>query len=357
MSSDLTESRDGGAQPEFPHVPLDDESAAIDDAGVGARREGSLWRDAGRQLVRDPQFVLATVIILGYLFMALFPEVVAPAGITRAECQTALGTQPPTWLDSTSRAPEDALFGLDEKGCPYYERVIHGVIPSMIIGPSVALFAFVIALVFGTVAGYFGRRTDTVISRFTEVILAIPLILGALVFITAFRGASPDDPDVSPVLRALATVFEFIDRATGQNGVGLVVMILVAFGWPTMLRLARSSVIANKESDYVEAARALGASHLRIMTRHLVPNSLAPVLVYAAITVGVAIVAEAALSFLGVGLQTPAISWGLQLSVAQSRLASAPHLMAFPAIFLSILVFSVILVGDALRDALDPKLR
>jgi len=278
-------------------------------------------------------------------------------GISRAECQPVLGAQPPRWLDSTSEAPSDALFGLDPGGCPYYERVIFGTIPSMIIGPSVAIIAFAIGITFGTIAGYYGGKTDTIISRLTEMILALPLILGALVFITAFRGVSSDDPDAGVLMRFLASIFEAIDEFTDQTGIGIVVVILVFFGWPTMLRLARSSVIANKGADYIEAARALGASDFRIMTRHLIPNSLAPVLVYAAITVGVAIVAEAALSFLGVGLQTPAVSWGLQLSVAQTRLQSDPHLMLFPAVFLSVLVFSVILIGDALRDALDPKLR
>jgi len=353
MSSDLDAPSESA--PEFPHVPLEsDADAAVEKSTA---REASLWSDAWRQLRRSPQFVIAAIIILLYVFMALFPEVLAPDGISRAECQPRLGSQPPAWLDSTSEAPDDAIFGLDPGGCPYYERVIFGTIPSMIIGPSVALIAFAIAMVFGTIAGYYGGTSDTIISRLTEMILALPLILGALVFITAFRGASSDDPDASPILRFLATIFEWIDEFTGQNGIGLVVMILVAFGWPTMLRLARSSVISNKNADYIEAARALGASDFRIMTRHIVPNSLAPVLVFAAITVGVAIVAEAALSFLGVGLQTPAVSWGLQLSVAQSRLQGDPHLMLFPAVFLSVLVFSVILIGDALRDALDPKLR
>lgn len=353
MSSDVTESSNPTA--EFPHVPLDAELGTTAEQTTG--REASLLSDAWRQLRRNPQFVIAALIILFYIFMALFPEVLAPDGVTRAECEPRLGAQPPPWLDSTSEAPSDAIFGLDPGGCPYYERVIFGSIPSMIIGPSVAFFAFVIGMTFGTIAGFYGGKTDSIISRLTEMILALPLILGALVFITAFRGVSSDDPDASPILRFLASIFEAIDEFTDQTGIGIVVVILVFFGWPTMLRLARSAVIANKNSDYIEAARALGASDFRIMTRHLVPNSLAPVLVYAAITVGVAIVAEAALSFLGVGLQTPAVSWGLQLSVAQTRLQGDPHLMIFPAVFLSVLVFSVILVGDALRDALDPKLR
>ena len=354
MSSDLSPPQsdvEGG----FPHVPLDQET--VPGGGAGQGREASLWRDAGRRLIRNPQFVFAAIVVLVFAVMAVFPTIFAPDGVGRADCQTGLGAQAPTWLDSESQAPSDAIFGLDDKGCPYYERVIFGAIPSMIIGPSVALIAFAIALTFGTIAGYYGKVTDTLISRFTEIILALPVILGALVFITAFRGAEPDDPEISVFLRTLARLFEAIDGFTGQTGIGLVVFVLVFFGWATMLRLARSSVIANKEADYVEAAKALGASDFRIMTRHLIPNSLAPILVYAAITVGVAIVAEAALSFLGVGLQTPAVSWGLQLNVARLRLIGDPFLMFFPAAFLSVLVFSVILLGDALRDALDPKLR
>ena len=124
-----------------------------------------------------------------------------------------------------------------------------------------------------------------------------------------------------------------------------------------MLRLSRSAVLSVRETEYVDAARALGASNFRIIRRHILPNSLAPVIVYATITVGVIISAEAALSFLGVGLQLPAISWGLMISVAQQRILTAPHLLLFPGIFLSVTVFSFILMGDALRDALDPKLR
>jgi oligopeptide transport system permease protein len=124
-----------------------------------------------------------------------------------------------------------------------------------------------------------------------------------------------------------------------------------------MLRLVRSAVLSVREMDYVDAARALGVGDLRIIRRHILPNSLAPVIVYATITVGVIISAEAALSFLGVGLQLPSISWGLMISGAQNRILTAPHLLLFPGIFLSTTVFSFILMGDALRDALDPRLR
>lgn len=342
MSSDTTTERDP-AEP----VPLDDElpsSAVATDSG----REAGLWRDAWRQLIRNPQFVIAGTLIVIFAFMALFPQVIAPDGVGRADCNIRLSEEPPS---------AEHIFGRDEQGCPYFERVIYGVRPSMIIGPTVTVIALLIALTFGTLAGYYGRFLDTLIARVTDVIFALPTILGALVLLTAFRGVDPDDPEVNPAIAVLVRFFATIDGFVNIQGIGLLMFVLVLLGWPTMLRLARSSVLATKSTDYIEAARALGATDLRIMTRHIIPNSLAPILVYASIAIGTVIVGEAALSFLGVGLVRPAISWGLQLSLAQSRINSAPHLMLFPGAFLAVLVFSFILLGDALRDALDPKLR
>lgn len=330
----------------FPHVPL--ETGVVDDGLTDTGPEAGLWRDAWRQLVRNPSFILGATIITLYLFVALFPQVLATQGIGRELCDTAAGAQPPS---------SEFIFGLDEKGCPYFPRVVYGARPSMIIGPSVTLFAVAIGLSFGTLAGYYGGLTDSIVGRFADVVLALPGVLAALVFITAFRNVTPETEDAFIGLRWLSRVFIAVDDFTGVRGVGLVVFMLTMLGWPAMLRLARSSTLSNKNADYVDAARALGASNRRIMRRHVVPNSLAPVLAYGAITMGAAIVAEAALTFLGVGLQQPTVSWGLQLSVAQARIQNDPHLMVFPGIFLALLVLSFILVGDALRDALDPKLR
>lgn len=331
-----------------PHVPISEVPEGVVDVEAITGREASLWRDAGRQLLRNPMFLVAALLILAFVFMALFPQLIAPQGIGRGECNVRLAREGPS---------AEYIFGLDEKGCPYYPRVIYGVRPSMIIGPTVTLIAVTIALVFGTLAGYFGGLLDSIIARITDIIFGLPLILGALVLLTAFRNVEPDDPEVNPVLAIIFRFFESVDGFTNISGLAVVIFTLTILGWTTMLRLARSSVLANKNADFVDAARAMGASHLRIMTRHILPNSLAPVLVYASITVGVVIVAEAALSFLGVGLRLPAVSWGLQLSVAQRQIQAAPHLMLFPGALLAVLVFSFILMGDALRDALDPKLR
>ncbi|CAN5701570.1 ABC transporter permease [soil metagenome] len=332
----------------YPRVPIEADPEDVAAAEQVSGREASLWRDAGRQLIRNPAFVIAAVLILIFVFIALFPQLLAPQGVGRELCSVRDAEQAPS---------AQYIFGLDEQGCPYYPRVIYGVRPSIIIGPVVTLIAVTIALTFGTLAGYYGGFLDTVVARITDIILALPLILGALVLLTAFRNVDPDDPEVNSVVATLARFFDAVDGFVNVRGIGLLMFVLAILGWTTMLRLARSSVLANKDSDFVEAARALGASDLRIMTRHVLPNSLAPVLVYASITVGTVIVGEAALSFLGVGLVRPAISWGLQLSVAQNRIQGAPHLMLFPGAFLAVLVFSFILMGDALRDALDPKLR
>jgi len=216
------------------------------------------------------------------------------------------------------------------QGCDYYARTIWGARVSITIGVLVTAASTLIAVVLGSIAGYYGGIVDTLIARLTDIWFAIPTILGGIV-----------------ILRSIFST----------RGLLQVSLVLIVLGWPTMLRLVRSAVMATREMDYVDAARALGVRNFRIIRRHILPNAVAPVIVYATITVGVIISAEAALSFLGVGLQLPAISWGLMISVAQNRILTAPHLLLFPGAFLSVTVFSFILMGDALRDALDPRLR
>jgi oligopeptide transport system permease protein len=194
-----------------------------------------------------------------------------------------------------------------------------------------------LGVVVGAIAGFYGRMTDSILSRIADIFYALPLILGALVLLRV--GPSTGLPVIS------------------ERGPGAVAVALAAFGWMTAMRLVRSQVIAVKSSDYVAAARAMGASDYRILVRHILPNAVAPVLVYATITIGVLIAAEATLTFLGVGLQAPAISWGLQIAQGQGLLRTAPHLVLFPSIILTLTVMAFILMGDALRDALDPRQR
>ena len=299
-------------------------------SGGGDLRQASLWSDAWRQLRRSKTFVIAGSLLVVLAVMAAFPQLftsIPPPD--QGGCANALGN---------SRKPpgtNGAWFGYDTFGCDYYTQVIYGARVSMIIGLVVVGGALLIGVFLGALAGYFGGWFDTVIARLTDIIYGLPLILGAIL-----------------LLNLLAS-----ERFFGERNLWTVSIALILLSWMTVMRLFRSSVISVRDTDYVSAARAMGAKHSRIIVKHILPNSLAPVLVYATIAVGAIIAAEAALSFLGIGLQQPAISWGLQINSAENYLRSSPHLIFFPSIFLSVTVLSFILLGDALRDALDPKLR
>lgn len=312
----LSPNTTGGAVPE-----AEETVAAAPEGPTGRRSErgNSMWADALRTLRRDPAFVVATLLVLVYTVMALFPGLFTDSD--------------PTSVVELVRAREgpssEHWFGLDLQGRDYYTRVIYGARVSMIIGLFTVGMAIVIALVIGFAAGWYGGWIDVLLSRLTDVWFAFPLVLGALV------------------------VLSLVDDV----GVFQVSGVLILFGWPTLMRIARSAVLSEKEREYVQAARALGASDVRILGRHVLPNAIAPTIVYGTIMVGVIIAAEATLSFLGVGLRPPSISWGLMISEAQNYLLNAPHLLLFPGMFLSLLVLAFIIMGDSLRDALDPRLR
>lgn len=281
-------------------------------------REAGLWSDAWRQLRRNPLFVGSAVLIALFTVMAL-----APGLFSRTDPRAC------NLSDSLGRPGAGHWFGFDLQGCDYYAKVIHGARVSMTIGIATVAGTALVSVVLGTLAGFYGGVVDTVIARVTDVWFALPTFLGAVVMLSVLGG----------------------------RGLPQLTLVLVIFGWPTMTRLMRSAVLTVRDTEYVTAARALGASDLRLMWRHILPNALAPVIVYGAIRVGIVIAAEATLSFLGLGLQLPAISWGLMIAGAQSRLLTAPHLLFFPGVFLSLTVLAFVLLGDALRDAFDPRLR
>jgi len=284
-------------------------------------RQASLWSDAWRQLRRSKLFVVAAAVLLLLAVMAAFPGLFSSISPTESgNCQLA---------NSKIGPSGDAFFGYDIQGCDHYANVIYGARVSMIIGLVVVGGATLIGVVLGALSGFFGGWFDVLMARVTDIFFGLPLLLGAIIILNVFS----------------------------SRGLTQVCIALIVLGWPTTLRLFRASVISVKDTDYVAAARALGASNGRIIMKHILPNALAPVLVYSTIAVGGIIAAEATLSFLGIGLQQPAVSWGLQIGGGQRLIRTAPHIILFPSVFLSVTVLSFILLGDALRDALDPKLR
>lgn len=290
-------------------------------AAPGKERVASLRADAWRELRRNPIFLVSAVLIVIFVTMAAFP------GLLTNQDPYAPGS---CSLDNSLVRPSAShWFGYDFQGCDLYTRVIYGARASILVGIFVTVLVTLIGGSIGVLAGFYGGPLDALLSRLVDIFFGLPLILGGIVFLT---------------------VFTF-------SGIWGVVFALTLLSWPQAARIMRSAVISTKSADYVQAARALGAGGGRIIVKHVLPNALAPVIVVATINLGVFIATEATLSFLGIGLQPPTISWGIMISDAQQRFLQAPHILLFPALFLSLAVLSFILLGDAVRDALDPKLR
>jgi peptide/nickel transport system permease protein/oligopeptide transport system permease protein len=227
----------------------------------------------------------------------------------------------------------DAWFGYDFQGCDVFARTVHGARSSILVGVLATLLTGLIAALVGITAGYFGGWLDGLLSRLTDVVLGIPLLLAAIVL---------------------------LHRATASgsgHGVWPVVLTLGIIGWTTAARVVRSSVLAASRQDYVVAARMLGAGNRRILLRHIVPNAVAPAVVVLTITLGTFIASEATLSFLGIGLRAPSISWGGDIFSAQPRLRQAWWPLIWPSTFLALTVLAFIMLGDAIRDAFDPRSR
>ncbi|WP_292851728.1 ABC transporter permease [Microbacterium sp.] len=277
-------------------------------------------RHSWRSVIRRWNVVLPAVIILILLLIALLPAPFAGIfghGDPRA-CDVGRSLAPPS---------EGHPFGLDVQGCDVYANVIYGTQSSLSVGVLATAVGLVIALVLGTLGGLAGRAVDWTVSRVTDIFLGFPFLLGAIVVLTA----------------------------VGERSVLTVSLVLALFGWPTMARLMRSSVRSIRSADYVEAAVTMGIPRSRIIARYIIPNAISPMLVIATLSVGGVIVAESSLTYLGIGLQAPAISWGLQLASASSRFQLAPWLLVFPGLFLAITVLAITALGDALRVAFDPR--
>ncbi|RST14649.1 ABC transporter permease [Streptomyces sp. WAC05374] len=278
----------------------------------------SLWSDAWHQLRRDPVFLVSAALIVLLALIALWPQLLTSADPLHCDLSKS----------QAGPAPGHPL-GYDTQGCDVYTRTVHGARASITVGVCATLGAALLGSLLGGLAGFFGGWWDALLSRVTDVFFGIPVVLGGLVFLSVVTGST-----VWPV-------------------VGFIVLL----GWPQIARIARGAVITARQHDYVQAARSLGAGSGRMLLRHVAPNAVAPVIVVATIALGTYIALEATLSFLGVGLRPPTVSWGIDISNAAPQIRNAPHMLLWPAGALSVTVLAFIMLGDAVRDALDPKLR
>ncbi len=304
----------------------------------------SLWNDAWHRLIRNKGAVAGMVVILIFANVAIFASVLAPHNPLKIN--DGLGYLPPAWIEeSAAGISGDSRFilGTDTIGRDVLSRVIYGARVSMIVGLTPVAIILFIGSAIGLLSGYAGGTTDNLLMRITDVFYAFPNLLLYVILMVTLR-----------------------DTAVGRlfNGLFLLFIALALVSWVGVARLVRSSVLTLKGMEFIEAARCVGASDRRIMTRHILPNSLSPIIVWMALAIPGMIIAEAILGYLGLGLRPTTdpnaffiTSWGSLMLEGQSAINIQPWILLIPSLCVGSVVLAFTFLGDGLRDALDPRLR
>ena len=301
-------------------APLDETPISAVDSVSGDEKPSNLWIDAWRDMRKRPMFYISGVLILLVALVAMFPgwfTNVSPD----SNCLLANSNAGPT---------AGHPLGFTRQGCDVYSRIIHGTSTSLSVGIIVTIMTAVLGIFFGAFAGFYGGWVDSLLSRAGDIFFSIPYILAAVVIMSVF---------------------------SKNRDVFVISMAIGIFAWPSTARVLRAEILRVKNADFVMASTAIGVTRLRILWRHVIPNSIAPVIAVTTISLAAAIVAEATLSFLGVGLPPTFMSWGNDISQAQGDLRTAPQTLIWPSLALSITVLAFIMMGEVIRDALDPKAR
>lgn len=285
---------------------------------VTVRRQRSLWGDAWRRLVRNKLAVVGLVIVVSFVLLAALAPLLAPYGQSEV-VDPRLTTYGPSWTWP---------LGLDQNGRDVFSRLLYGARVSLVVGVLAQGLVLLIGIPIGAIAGYHGGRVDNWLMRGVDVIYAVPQLLLVMIFLNLFGPG-------------LANIF---------IAIGLV-------GWVTEARLVRGQFLALREQEFTSAARVAGASGWSIMMRHLLPNSLTPIIVALTFGIPTAIFTEAALSFVGVGIQPPQASWGQMVGEASQPgyVQGAPHMLLFPVLAIGMTMLGFTFLGDGMRDALDVR--
>ena len=301
---------------------------------VLARKQRSLWGDALYRLMRNKAAVGGLIVIATAFLVAIFAPILAPYDPIAIPLNPATQMEP-LWTGSKYTDPR-YLLGTDFLGRDIISRLIYASRISMVVGFIPTFIVFGLGVSIGMSAGFFGGWLDQLLMRFTDIIYAFPDFLFLLIIVASFRASG-----FGKVLDGLMLIF----------------VAIAIVGWVGVARLTRGQVLALKEREFVEAARSVGATPGRIMSKHLLPNALAPLIVTAAFAVPSAILGEATLSFLGVGIIPPTPSWGQMINEGFPLFSSNPWAVLMPAICISVVMLAFTFVGDGLRDALDPRMK
>lgn len=303
------------------------------DLNVLARSQRSLWQDAMHRLLRNRAAVGGLLVIAAAALLAILAPAISPYDPLKVD--TPHAQLEPIWTGSKYTDPAYVL-GTDQLGRDIFSRLLWAARVSMVVGFIPTSVVFLIGIVVGLTAGYLGGWVDQILMRITDVVYAFPDFLFVLIIVAAFRNSALGD-----LLGGLALIF----------------LAVAIVGWIGIARLTRGQVLALKEKEFVEAARSIGATPGRIMAKHLLPNALAPLIVSAAFAVPGAIIGEATLSFLGIGIKPPTPSWGSMINEGYIGFSANPWAVLLPALCISTVMLAFTFVGDGLRDALDPRMK
>lgn len=302
-------------------APFDENTftAAVDVPKLDERRSG-LWIDAWRDIRKRPMFYISVTLLLFVITAAIFPSLFTQADPRQCD------------LSLSNAGPEAGHpLGFTKQGCDIYARIIYGTSTSVSVGLIATLLIFVLGTIMGSIAGFFGKWVDAVLSRVGDIFFSIPYILAAVIVMSVLRD---------------------------YRNIWVISLAIGVFAWASSARVLRAEVLRIRPADFVTASTAQGLGPWKTLWRHVLPNSMAPMIVVSTLALAASIVAEAVLSFLGVGLPSPEfISWGNDIAQAQGDLRTAPQNLIFPSIALTLTVLAFILLGEVLRDALDPKAR
>jgi peptide/nickel transport system permease protein len=330
-------------------------AAAAPKAITKIEREGkeeSQFRIVMRRFARHRLAVISLVVIIIMFVLALLAPIIAPFPRDQIDIAVSSRPGPPGILSSTGQFH---LAGVDHLGRDLFTRVLYGARVSLTIAFLVVIFSELIGVLLGAFAGFFGGFFDAATSRLVEFLLSIPTL--PILLITSSILIRMDAQIPVPTFVTNFVAWAIASPPSEANKVIVLIFILILLGWTGAARLMRGMALTLRNQDFVESLRAVGASNSRIILRHIIPNGIAPILVNASLALAGVVIAESALSFLGVGVQEPTPSWGNMLATAQSYMFQHPWLPLVPGIPLCLVAISFNFIGDGLRDALDPRLK
>ena len=330
-------------------------AAAAPKAITKIEREGkeeSQFRIVMRRFARHRLAVISLVVIIIMFVLALLAPIIAPFPRDQIDIAVSSRPGPPGILSSTGQFH---LAGVDHLGRDLFTRVLYGARVSLTIAFLVVIFSELIGVLLGAFAGFFGGLFDAATSRLVEFLLSIPTL--PILLITSSILIRMDAQIPVPTFVTNFVAWAIASPPSEANKVIVLIFILILLGWTGAARLMRGMALTLRNQDFVESLRAVDASNSRIILRHIIPNGIAPILVNASLALAGVVIAESALSFLGVGVQEPTPSWGNMLATAQSYMFQHPWLPLVPGIPLCLVAISFNFIGDGLRDALDPRLK